>query len=109
MSQALANLVGNALKHGASGEPVTVEWDGTGDPVSIRVHNFGAPIPAAVRAHLFEPFRQGAETGRRASGVGLGLFIAHEIARAHGGTLEVLSNETEGTAFTLRLPREAPR
>ena len=109
VSQALANLVGNALKHGASGEPITVEWDGTGDPVSVRVHNFGEPIPPAVRAHLFEPFRQGAETGGRASGVGLGLFIAHEIARAHGGTIEVRSNETEGTAFTLRLPRQASR
>jgi PAS domain S-box-containing protein len=109
MSQALSNLVVNALKHGAPDEPVTIEWDGMGDPVSVRVHNLGTPIPAAVRAHLFEPFRQGAQGGARASGVGLGLFIAHEIARAHGGSLDVRSDEGEGTSFTLRLPREAAR
>jgi PAS domain S-box-containing protein len=108
VSQALANLVVNALKHGAPGAPVTVEWDGTAEgTIAVRVHNFGTPIPASVRTHLFEPFRQGAETGARASGIGLGLFITHEIARAHGGSIEVRSTEEEGTTFTLRLPRDA--
>jgi PAS domain S-box-containing protein len=107
-SQALANLVANALKHGAPDTPVTVEWDGTGSQISIRVHNLGAPIPPSVRAHLFEPFRQGVETGGRTSGVGLGLFITQEIVRAHGGSLDVRSTEREGTSFTVRLPREAP-
>jgi PAS domain S-box-containing protein len=109
ISQALTNLVANALKHGAPDTPVTVEWNGARDPVSIRVHNLGAPIPPPVRAHLFEPFRQAIETGGRASGVGLGLFISNEIVRAHGGSLEVHSTEREGTAFTVRLPRDAGR
>lgn len=109
MSQALSNLVVNALKHGAGDGEVTLEWEAAGDPVSVRVHNWGPPIPAALRDHLFEPFRQGTQPEARASGVGLGLYIASEIARAHGGLLEARSEEGEGTVFTLRLPRASMR
>jgi PAS domain S-box-containing protein len=109
ISQALSNLVVNAIEHGAPDRPVTVEWVAGADAVSLRVHNWGPPIPAAVLAQLFEPFRPGARAGARASGVGLGLYIVNEIARAHGGTLEVRSDDVEGTVFTLRLPRAPPR
>jgi signal transduction histidine kinase len=105
VSQALSNLVGNALKHGSPDAPVRVAWEGHAGEVTVSVHNEGPPVPEAVRAHLFEPFRQGTEAGARASGVGLGLYIAGEIARAHGGSIEVRSGAREGTTFTLRLPR----
>jgi signal transduction histidine kinase len=60
--------------------------------------------------HLFDPFRSTSH-GRtaRSRGLGLGLFIIREIVRAHGGTVQVSSTEAEGTTFTLRLPRQAPR
>jgi len=75
--------------------------------VLLSVRNRGAPIPPATLRNIFEPLRRGAgghdrpETG---SNLGLGLFIAQEIARAHGGTIHVSSDEHE-TTFTVNLPR----
>jgi signal transduction histidine kinase len=109
VGQALSNLVVNALKHGAPDRPVTITWDGGGDPVRVSVHNWGPPIPPELRAHLFEPLRQGPDVGARLCGVGLGLYIASEIARAHGGTIAVRSEAASGTEFTLELARGAPR
>jgi PAS domain S-box-containing protein len=106
ISQALSNLVVNALKYGDPSRPVNIEWQGY-DDIVVRVHNWGPPIPPEVRGHLFEPFRQGREPGARLGGLGLGLYIAREVARAHGGTIDVVSSAEEGTAFTLRLPRQA--
>lgn len=108
VSQALSNLVVNAFKYGAQDRPVTVEWDDLGVDVAVRVRNWGAPIPPDVGSHLFEPFRQGEQAGAKAGGLGLGLYIAREVARAHGGSLEACSSEDEGTVFTLRLPRYEP-
>jgi signal transduction histidine kinase len=109
VSQLLSNVVVNALKHGVADRPVSIAWAANGDAVTIRVHNWGAPIPQELRAHLFEPFRRGAQPSGRAAtgGLGLGLYIAHEIARAHGGEISFTSSEAEGTAFTVRLPRRA--
>ncbi len=107
VAQALSNLVVNALKHGARDDrPVTLGWDGTAPrEIAFRVRNRGPPIPEAIRSHLFEPFREGARPAGRASGVGLGLYIAREIARAHGGSVEGRSDDDGTTTFTLRLPR----
>ncbi len=110
VGQALSNLVVNGLKHGAQdGRPVTVEWDGTAaGEIAVRVRNYGGPIPEALRSHLFEPFRQGTTPGARASGLGLGLYIAREIARAHAGNIDARSDDDGTTTFTLRLPRSGP-
>jgi len=105
LAQVLANLVGNALQHGA-GSPVRVTVDGRADDLLLRVQNGGPPIPPALLPSIFEPFRGG---GDGAGGsVGLGLFIVREIVRAHGGRIEVRSAEAEGTCFSVRLPRRAP-
>jgi signal transduction histidine kinase len=95
----------NAIQHGAPDQPVHVRLDGTGDGVLLSVHNAGPPIPANVLPHVFDPFRQGNEPTRSRDGLGLGLFIASEIARAHGGQLRVTSDVEHGTTFELRLPR----
>lgn len=107
VAQALSNLVVNALKHGDPVAPVAVAWEARADDVEVRVANRGPPIPVDLRDHLFEPFRRGG--GARGAGLGLGLFIAREVARAHGGTISAASSEPDGTVFTLRLPRHAPR
>ena len=107
VSQAVANLVGNALQHGA-GSGVDVTATGAAGEVVIVVHNGGPPIPPDLIPHLFEPFRQGPPPpgGPRPGGsVGLGLFIVREIVRSHHGTIEVQSHEATGTCFTVRLPR----
>ena len=83
---------------------------GTPDGVLLSVHNDGRPISPDLLPHLFDPFRRG--EGHRdkglTQGLGLGLYIAHEIVSAHGGTIEVTSSEEGGTRFQVRLPRCAP-
>lgn len=102
VGQLLDNLLANALRHGAPDRPVRVQA-GTGDGrFVLTVHNHGAPIPAARIAQLFQPFaREGSDA--MAPGLGLGLYIAAEIARAHHGTLSVVSDQT-GTRFTFDMP-----
>jgi signal transduction histidine kinase len=75
------------------------------DAVSVRVRNGGSPIPADAVDELFEPFRRGSKAGEGGDSLGLGLFIVREIARAHGGTVSVASDDG-GTTFELRLPRD---
>ncbi len=104
LGEVLANLVANAVKYGAERVPVRVDCRGDGEHVEVAVRNVGGPIQPDFMPHLFQPFRRGAQaTGK--TGLGLGLFIARQIALAHGGSLEASSGEEEGTVFTLRLPR----
>lgn len=102
IAQLLSNLLGNALTHGAVGKPIRVEAKADGDGLEIAVANGGDPIPAAALEHLFRPFFRG-DVRQSATGLGLGLHIASEIAKAHGGTLTVASSEVE-TRFTFRMP-----
>ena len=106
LAQAVANLVSNALQHGSSGGPVDVRVTSSNGHGRLEVVNRGAPIPEEVRSTIFEPFRR-AEGRQDSSGLGLGLFIAREIVRAHGGTIEVESTE-DRTAFAIELPSEKP-
>ena len=110
LAQVVSNLVGNAIQHGAPGGDVAVELDGRdATAVRLRVHNSGS-IPADAIATLFEAFKQAPAQpapGTRKPGLGLGLFIAREIARAHGGDLGVRSSDVEGTTFEVTLPRQA--
>jgi PAS domain S-box-containing protein len=110
IAQALGNLGMNALQHGTPGTPVDFRLQDEGGHVSVEVHNQGPPIPADTLPHVFEPFRRAVgEEPLAPQGLGLGLFIVKEIVAAHGGTLEVRSTREEGTTFTVRLPRRAPR
>jgi PAS domain S-box-containing protein len=111
LSQVMANLIGNAITHGHSDSPVTVRVEPREEEVLVSVHNEGTPIPPHTLGHLFEPFwRGGAVLDKRTSGgLGLGLFIVQEIVRAHGGTLGVRSSRSEGTTFSVALPRTPAR
>ncbi|MBO1074312.1 GAF domain-containing sensor histidine kinase [Roseomonas marmotae] len=100
IGQMLSNLVGNALTHGASESPVRVTAR-AGKEFVLSVANAGEPIPETLRSELFKPFFR-ASSGMNQEGLGLGLYIAHQIARAHGGTLEVTS-DAEETCFTFRM------
>lgn len=107
--QALANLVGNAVEHGADGTTVTVELRGEGEGVVIAVHNRGAAIPADRLDGIFNPMKArekpASAAARGPSGnLGLGLYIAELIVTAHGGRIGVESSEAEGTTFTVHLP-----
>ena len=109
LCQVVTNLVGNALRHGSADQPVRIAVDGSRpEEVSITVSN-GGTIPAGLLPHLFDPFRGGErEPGRHQGlGLGLGLFIAHQIVRAHHGTIEARSHN-DVTSFRVTLPRHAP-
>ncbi|NMO22930.1 PAS domain-containing protein [Pyxidicoccus fallax] len=107
--QLLGNLVVNAFTHGAKGVPVEVRADGTNDEVVLEVANAGNPIPPALLPRIFEPFTRAAVGGDSLKGVGLGLFIVHEIVTAHGGRIQVTSTRETGTVFQMRLPRGSRR
>ncbi|UAW98371.1 GAF domain-containing sensor histidine kinase [Halopseudomonas nanhaiensis] len=102
LAQVLSNLVGNAVAHGNDAEPIRIVAALEGNELAISVSNAGEPVPEAVKKQLFEPFYR-RKSGTSLQGLGLGLYISAEIARAHGGTLDVVSDETL-TTFTLRLP-----
>lgn len=102
IGQMLSNLLGNALTHGAEDRPVRVRAFGNSTACEISVSNGGRPIAADVQARLFQPFYRG-EVSARKEGLGLGLYIASEIAKSHGGTLTVASDE-DLTTFTFQMP-----
>jgi PAS domain S-box-containing protein len=109
LEQVVQNLVGNALKYGAPGSPVTVRWRREGDPLEgdlvASVHNEGRPIDPDLLPHVFEPFRAGEQDASSERGsMGLGLFIVREIVRAHGGEVSATSDAEHGTTFAVRLP-----
>jgi PAS domain S-box-containing protein len=109
LAQLVGNLAKNALDYSPEDSPVTVSLLDEGTQVRLEVHNHGEPIPAEILPVIFEPFRRGVKAeDSKPSGLGLGLFIARQIALAHGGTLEVRSTREDGTRFTVCLPRVLP-
>jgi signal transduction histidine kinase len=102
IAQLFSNLLGNALSYGSSDQPVCVRAISEAGNFELSVANGGEPIPPAALEHLFHPFYRSAVQHNR-EGLGLGLYIAHEIAMAHGGTLGVASTREE-TSFTFRMP-----
>jgi signal transduction histidine kinase len=109
LEQVFANLLNNAVQHGAGDSPVILEARGGPDAISVQVKNYGPAIPADALQVIFNPLVQVPKTGdeRNSGNLGLGLFIARSIVLGHCGTLEVESSEAAGTVFTARLPRGA--
>ena len=102
IAQLLSNLLANALTHGSPERPVSVHAGVRDGVFELSVSNSGEAIPPATIERLFQPFTRAAAAPNQ-QGLGLGLYIASEIARAHGGALEVTSTEAE-TRFTFRMP-----
>jgi signal transduction histidine kinase len=102
IGQLFSNLLGNAITHGSAEKPIVVRASIQDGVFELSVSNAGEQIPPAAMANLFHPFSRGAVLPSM-QGLGLGLYIASEIARAHGGTLEAESSPDE-TRFTFRMP-----
>jgi sigma-B regulation protein RsbU (phosphoserine phosphatase) len=102
IGQMVSNLLGNALTYGAEGKPIRLYASTAATAFELSVANEGAPIAAEAMDKLFQPFFRG-EVQPSKQGLGLGLYIAFEIARAHGGRLTVASTPEE-TRFTFRMP-----
>lgn len=107
VTQLLSNLIANALTHGDPQGPVAVKAALQAGEFVLSVHNHGAPIAVQTLAQLFQPFSRPLSQVPQ-QGLGLGLYIANQIALAHGGRMEVLSNEHNGTLFSFRLPLGQP-
>lgn len=102
LARLFGNLLANALTHGAKEVPIRIAGGVNQGVFELSVSNGGAPIPAEAMARLFQPYARGdAPSGAR--GLGLGLYIADQIAKAHGGTLRATSTAEE-TRFTFRMP-----
>ena len=109
ISQALTNLIGNALEHGSDRTTVKVAVGGDDEQTTIVIHNYGPPIAAEQLNGIFNPMKRkettGAVSDAPSASLGLGLYIAERIVHAHGGVVRVESSEADGTTFTVCLPR----
>lgn len=102
VAQLFSNILGNALTHGQKNSPVTVLASSNNNQLVLTVSNLGEKIPEQAMEKLFHPFSRG-ELRDGQQGLGLGLYIASEIAKAHQGTLTVHSTDQK-TVFTFTIP-----
>jgi len=103
MHQVVTNLLGNALKFTPAGGTVTIRTRRDGPHGVLEVQDTGVGIPADELPHIFDRFWRG-QAAAQTSGSGIGLAVAAELTRAHGGTLTAASRPGEGTRLTLTLP-----
>ena len=102
----IGNLLSNAVSYRTPGTRIRIDLRGDRSEVSFSVHNTGTTIPHDRLRQIFEPMQQvSAGTGRSQRSVGLGLYIVASIVAGHQGTIDVVSNDSEGTTFTVRIPR----
>ncbi|HSH80956.1 MAG TPA: ATP-binding protein [Herpetosiphonaceae bacterium] len=109
IEQVLQNLIQNAIKYSPDGGTITVTLEQDARQACFAVSDEGIGIPKAELPQLFHRyFRAGNASARQISGVGVGLYVVHEILERHNGTIEVQSVEGKGSMFTVCLPREQP-
>ncbi|WP_194850651.1 sensor histidine kinase [Nonlabens antarcticus] len=96
----LENLIGNAIKYGSNLHPITITVKDLRDRMSIEIHNYGNPISKEKQEHIFEFLgRENIDDGTINSW-GMGLTLAQIVAEAHGGSVDLKSDEESGTTFT---------
>jgi signal transduction histidine kinase len=113
IAQVLSNLIGNAVQHGDQDIPITVGITNCEDKVVIAINNRGKVIPEDKVASIFDPLVRIAAHVNSAeesdlmeqTSLGIGLYISREIVLAHGGCIDVTSNEADGTTFTVTIRR----
>lgn len=108
LEQIVSNLVSNAVDYSPESTKVRVTLSAEPDHVTLEVQNHGEVIPSTTLTALFDPFRRGASestSSRRSRGLGLGLYIVDQIARAHRGHVSARSDAPSGTTFSVTLPR----
>jgi len=103
LAQLSSNLISNAITHGAAGAPILIKVQLQENFFELSIINSGQPISQAAQKRLFQPFFRGDYQTGKQEGLGLGLFICSEIAKAHGGMLTVHSDDQQ-TCFKLSIP-----
>jgi signal transduction histidine kinase len=105
LTQALHNLIGNAIKYSPQGGTITVRLERRDQTACVSVTDEGIGIPAAALPHLFERFYRAENVnGTPTGGLGIGLYVVKEVVDRHGGTVAVESTEGQGSTFTICLP-----
>ncbi|HDS0927202.1 sensor histidine kinase KdpD [Pseudomonas sp. NBRC 111124] len=108
MGQVISNLVINAIRHGDVKKPIQLRLTGSHGVAQIDVHNWGSPISPDELPYLFNPearLARATDDSENTHGLGLGLFIANEIVTSHGGTIDVMSSDEDGTTFKVAFPQ----
>jgi signal transduction histidine kinase len=111
VQRAIINMVENAVQATDDADPIVVmarlaDRGSDNENVEIAIQDCGSGIPKGVTQHVFDPFFTTKPAGH---GTGLGLFIAHEIVRQHGGRIDLVSHLGAGTSVTIRLPARCKR
>jgi signal transduction histidine kinase len=109
IGQLFSNLLINAITHGEPNTPINVSVRSDKNHFEFSVANSGPPIPKEIVKKLFEPFSRGERESSSKKSLGLGLYIAAEIAKAHDGKITVSSTEGEGTCFAFTMPNRPAR
>jgi len=105
LEQLLQNLIQNAVKYSPDGGSISLRLAQEGTHATIAVADQGSGIPEAALPQLFQRFFRAANQAQtHTAGMGIGLYVVHEIATRHGATVEVTSIEGQGSTFTVRLP-----
>jgi signal transduction histidine kinase len=106
MTMLLTQYVDNACKYSDADRAITIRAECSEQEILFSVHSFGATIPAADRERIFDRYFRSSATTTRAEGTGIGLSIAKRAAMAHGGSVWVSSDESEGTTFFAAIPTD---
>ncbi len=103
----ITNLLSNAIKYSAEDREIRVRLNSVADQIAFEVHNEGTGIPANDQQYLFTAFFRASNVDT-IQGTGLGLLITRQAVEAHGGTITLTSNESEGTSFFVTIPANLP-
>jgi signal transduction histidine kinase len=106
LEQIVANLVDNSIKFG-KGKPIHIDLESTDDTARLSIRDEGLGISDDDKPHVFDQYWRG-EDARHFGGLGLGLYVVRELARAHGGDVSLESGPAGGSTFLLELPLEKP-
>ena len=105
LAQALGNVLSNAIKYTPETGQVQVSAGNSEQDVWIQVNDTGPGIQPKEQERIFEPFYRSQQQRRFPQGLGVGLTLARDLVRAHGGEVELVSTPGVGSSFTIRLPR----
>jgi signal transduction histidine kinase len=103
IDQVIANIISNSIKY-APGKPISVSVMQVGEIARVVVSDRGIGVPDEAKQRIFGPYERAVSAAEYGS-LGLGLYISHQIVRAHGGTLSVSDTPGGGATFTIELPR----